>query len=159
MGRLGAAVVAAAVLSDASPARAAAAAAAACNVSASPDSFCADFCSGRCAFFNASAGEAGAPETVTVFRLTPSHITDLPNKDSGDPFGDLSFFLSRHNLRAECTQDPHAHGNGCFLAGQNVFVKYEVEVDGQWGPYQVKPLPPPPTSPSSLASPANQHSH
>eukprot|EP01043_Picozoa_sp_COSAG02_P069620 COSAG02_NODE_12003_length_1615_cov_1.432058_2_plen_350_part_01 len=63
------------------------------------------------------------PETVTVYRLTPSHITDMVNKDAGDPNGDLSFFLSRHDLREECAQNSHAHGNGCFLAGDNVIVQ------------------------------------
>eukprot|EP01050_Picozoa_sp_SAG11_P015790 SAG11_NODE_2087_length_3845_cov_5.794447_1_plen_430_part_00 len=107
----------------------------ACNQSAPPAVFCDEFCNSKCSFFNASAGESGRPQTLTVYRLTPSHITDLPNKDSGDPNGDLSFFLSRHNLRAECAVNPHAHGNGCFLAGQDVFVKVELQVDGLFGPY------------------------
>lgn len=110
---------------------------AACNISAPIDELCESFCSNKCAFFNATAGETGTPETVTVYRLTPSHITDMVNKDAGDPNGDLSFFLSRHDLRQECAQNSHAHGNGCFLAGNNVIVQWEVEVDGQWGSYQM----------------------
>jgi hypothetical protein len=96
---------------------------AACNVSAPIDELCESFCSNECAFFNATAGEKGTPETVTVYRVTPNHITDMVNKDAGDPNGDLSFFLSRHDLRQECAQDSHAHGNGCFLAGDNVIVQ------------------------------------
>ncbi len=95
----------------------------ACNISAPIDELCESFCSNECAFFNATAGEKGTPETVTVYRLTPSHITDMVNKDAGDPNGDLSFFLSRHDLREECAQNSHAHGNGCFLAGDNVIVQ------------------------------------
>ena len=110
---------------------------AACNISAPIDELCQSFCSNECAFFNATAGETGTPETVTVYRLTPSHITDMVNKDAGDPPGDLSFFLSRHDLRQECAQSTHAHGNGCFLAGDDVVVQWEVEVDGRWGSYQM----------------------
>ena len=61
---------------------------------------------------------------------------------AGDPRGDLSFFLSRHNLRAECALDPTAHGHGCFLAGQNVIVQYDVEVDGRCGPPRGAPTLP-----------------
>ena len=110
----------------------------ACNISADIDSLCASFCADECALYNATGGESGQPETVTVYRLTPAAITDMLNKDAGDPAGDLSFFLSRHNLRQMCAADPHAHGNGCFLAGQDVIVQYEVHVDGRWGPCKPK---------------------
>ena len=82
--------------------------------------------------------EATPTPISAVTRGTPAAITDMLNKDAGDPAGDLSFFLSRHNLRQMCAADPHAHGNGCFLAGQDVIVQYEVHVDGRWGPCKPK---------------------
>jgi hypothetical protein len=106
----------------------------ACNLTAPAEELCSKFCASECSFFNASLGETGEPQKVVVYRVTPRAITRMTNKDAGDPPGDLSFFLSRHDLRQECAQDPHAHGNGCFLAGDNVFVQYEILVDGRWGP-------------------------
>ena len=105
----------------------------ACDVSRSPAEVCESYCSYECSFFNESAGETGAPANITVFRITPTNVTGIQNKDTGDPSGDITFLLSRKYLAQECARDPTAFG--CFLDGNNIYGKFEVEVDGQFGPY------------------------
>ena len=105
----------------------------ACDVSRSPAEVCESYCSYECSFFNESAGETGAPANITVFRITPTNVTGIQNKDTGDPSGDITFLLSRKYLAQECARDPTAFG--CFLDGDNIYGKFEVEVDGQFGPY------------------------
>ena len=46
------------------------------------DQECEDFCRGRCSFFNETLGERGMPENITVYRLTPTNVTGIRNKDS-----------------------------------------------------------------------------
>jgi hypothetical protein len=94
---------------------------------------CEAFCSGQCSFFNTSAGETGRPVNLTLYRMTPINVTDAANKDLGDAPGDIGFFLSRRTLRTECALDPT--NQRCFLAHQNIYASFDVEVDGQYGPY------------------------
>lgn len=54
--------------------------------------------------------------------------------NTADPGGDIAFVLSRKDLAIECEQNP---GNErCFLGHENLYGRFTVEVDGQWGPYQ-----------------------
>ena len=92
---------------------------------------CADFCAGRCSFYNASK-ETPTPKNLTLYRLTPRNVTDLVDHDTGDPPGDIGFFLSEKSLHAECLRDPD--NIACFLAGDNVYGSWIVEVDGKFGP-------------------------
>ena len=61
---------------------------------------CAGFCSGHCSL----PTPAGAPETLTLYRLTPRNITDLVNKDTGDAEGDAFFTLDEYDLPMRCSQ-------------------------------------------------------
>lgn len=94
---------------------------------------CEEFCSGRCSFFNVSAGEAGVPTNLTLYRMTPHNVTDAANKDLADIPGDIGFFLSRKMLRLQCARDPR--NQRCFLAHNDSYASFEVEVDGRFGPY------------------------
>ena len=54
---------------------------------------CTRFCSGECAFLNTTAGDTGLPELKTLYRVTPWNVTSIINKDTGDPAGDVFFYL------------------------------------------------------------------
>jgi len=94
---------------------------------------CDDFCNYRCGFYNSSLGETGGIENVTVYRITPSNLTGIKNKDTGDAPGDVGFFLSKKNLAAQCAKDPTSFG--CFLDGDDIYGRFVVEMDTSFGPY------------------------
>ena len=94
---------------------------------------CEDFCTSKCSFYNESLGETGQPTNITVYRITPKNTTGIQNKDTGDAPGDISFYLARKNLTQQCARDPTSFG--CFLDGDNIYGKFVVEIDGQYGPY------------------------
>ena len=104
-----------------------------CDLSKPAAHVCDSFCNYQCSFFNTSLGETGAPSNITLYRLTPKNVTGIQNKDTGDAPGDISFLLSRKNLTQECALDPK--GWGCFLDGDNLYGKFTVEFDGNYGPY------------------------
>jgi hypothetical protein len=66
--------------------------------------------------------------------MTPYNAPGLTDKDTGDSAGDVEFALSRRDITALCASNPSEER--CFLAGQNIYGKFEVAVDGMWGPYQ-----------------------
>ena len=73
---------------------------------------------------------------------TSHNMTDLAEKDCGDVYGDVSFYLANHNIPYQCSLAPNASSctghNAIELNSQgNIFVKYEVEMDGLFGPYQM----------------------
>lgn len=92
---------------------------------------CAGFCSGHCSL----PTPAGAPETLTLYRLTPRNITDLVNKDTGDAEGDAFFTLDEYDLPMRCSQGASTNARGCFLDVNDIYMAFEVEVDGLYGPY------------------------
>lgn len=160
---------------------------AACDVTKPAQSVCSAFCEGRCAFYNESAGERGAPTKLTVYRLTPTNVTGVKNKNVADASGDVSFLLSkkcaphpprsplafaptgcathprrsptpphsspagpsraraltvrpaaarpRRNLTQYCAKNPD--GFGCFLDHGLMYGRFELEVDGLFGPYSM----------------------
>jgi hypothetical protein len=119
----------------------------ACNSSAETDTdvaaTCADFCAGKCSFRNASSGapaDQGVAVNLTLYRLTPVGVLGIANRNTGDPPGDVGFFLSRKTLAAECAKDPS--NIRCFLNGINLYGKFEVEVDGSFGPCEQLALRP-----------------
>ena len=121
-----------------------AAAPALCNGDASTpaqvQATCDDFCAGKCAFNTAQ--DTGATAKLTVYRETPHNMTSLAEKDCGDVYGDVSFYLANHNIAYECHKNPKASSctsnNAIELNSQgNIFIEYEVEVDGSFGPYQM----------------------
>ena len=129
MARAAGAAVALALLAPS--AAAAAGPSAACKAPASDSAadiaaVCAEFCSGGCSWLNSSAGETGAATTLTQYRMTPRNCTTLTNKDTGDARGDLTFVFSQRSWHSD------------FLANitTNVIAKFEVDVDGGWGPYK-----------------------
>ena len=105
----------------------------ACDTSQPAAQVCEDFCTSKCSFFNATAGETGQPTNITLYRITPKNVTGIQNKNTGDAPGDVSFFLGRKNLTQRCAQSPASFG--CFLDGNNIYGKFTVEVDGRYGPY------------------------
>ena len=95
---------------------------------------CADFCAGKCSFYNKSSelpADQAKPLNLTLYRITPQHVLGIANRNTGDPPGDVGFFLSRKTLAAECAKDPN--NIRCFLNGINIFGKFEVEMDGGFG--------------------------
>ena len=105
----------------------------ACDTSQPAAQVCEDFCTSKCSFFNATAGETGQPANITLYRITPKNVTGIQNKNTGDAPGDVSFFLGRKKLTQRCAQSPASFG--CFLDGNNIYGKFTVEVDGRYGPY------------------------
>jgi len=105
----------------------------ACNVSLPAGDVCDDFCSYRCSFYNTSAGDTGKHENVTLYRLTPLNVTGLRNKNTGDAYGDINYWISKKNMSRICAQDPRAHG--CIDASEDLYGIFTLEIDGQYGPY------------------------
>ena len=87
----------------------------ACDISQPAAEVCEDFCTSKCSFFNATAGETGQATNITLYRITPKNVTGIQNKNTGDAPGDVSFFLGRKNITQRCAQDQAAFG--CFLEG------------------------------------------
>lgn len=105
------------------------------------DQICDSFCKGECDFVLPSELPV-KPHRMIVYRETPINVTTLPEKDCGDAAGDLGFYLSNHNLAYLCTVFPNStdckKSNAIERGSQNnVFIKFEVEVDGQFGPYHM----------------------
>ena len=95
------------------------------------DKICTDFCSSKCSFYNQTVDGTPAPHNLTLYRVTPRNVTGIENKNTGDPAGDIGFYLSRKSLVVECREDPT--NERCFLAGDNIFAQFVVEFDGQFG--------------------------
>ena len=91
----------------------------ACDISQPAAQVCEDFCTSKCSFFNASAGETGQPTNITLYRITPKNVTGIQNKNTGDAPGDVSFFLGKKNIAQRCAQNPTSFG--CFLDGDNIY--------------------------------------
>ena len=83
---------------------------------------CDDFCNSRCGFYDASNGESGCPRVLKMYRFTRANVTGIRNKDSGDPLAVIGLWLNRRDGSAADDADA-------------LFGVFEVEVDGQWGPY------------------------
>lgn len=69
----------------------------------------------------------------------PFDALTLTNKNTGDVPGDVSFVLSRKAIGVDCSKDPTSAR--CFFNGDeanstDVVIQFEVEVDGNWGPYE-----------------------
>jgi hypothetical protein len=97
-----------------------------------PPEHCAIFCNGSCPFH--PRWSPGAPENLTLYRLTPRNVTGLADKDTGDAAGDAGFytgFMFLHLL--DCS--PGGVKLGCFLADDPVITAFVVETDGRYGPY------------------------
>jgi len=104
-----------------------------CDTTRTPNEVCEDFCNDRCGFYNVSVGDTGSPGKLTLFRLTPTNVTGLRNKDTGDAPGDIGYWLMKKNITRQCAQDPKSFG--CIDDGDNLYGVFDVEVDGQFGPY------------------------
>mmetsp|Transcript_36075 Transcript_36075/g.103813 ORF Transcript_36075/g.103813 Transcript_36075/m.103813 type:complete len:460 (-) Transcript_36075:108-1487(-) len=104
-----------------------------CDVTKSGDDICDDFCSYRCSFYNHTAGERPGPRNITLYRLTPANVTGIRNKNTGDPNGDVGYWLGKKNTSLMCAQEPSAFG--CFGTDQMIYGRFTVEVDGEWGSY------------------------
>lgn len=102
---------------------------------------CDDFCNGRCDF------NPVPPTVMTLTRMTPRGINGIANKDTGDAAGDLFFTLVSATKASECNQPNPPPWAGCFLNGDDVYIKSRVSIDGRYGIYQEcnpasAPLPP-----------------
>jgi hypothetical protein len=86
----------------------------ACDLSLPSSDVCEAYCTNQCAFYNATT-ETGSPQNLTLYRITPANVTGVENKNTGDPIGDVNFFLERKNLTLECAANPSEWG--CFLDG------------------------------------------
>jgi hypothetical protein len=65
--------------------------------------------------------------------MTPRKVTGIANKDTGDDGGDLFFTLLSAVKASECAAPNPPPWAGCFLNGDNIFIKSTVAVDGRWG--------------------------
>ena len=65
---------------------------------------------------------AGPPATLTLYRLTPSNITDLVNKDTGNAEGDAFFTLDEYDLPMRCSHGVSTNARGCFLDVDDVYM-------------------------------------
>jgi len=109
-----------------------------CSPWSKPDQkVCDDFCNYRCSFYNPSHGDTGRPKNITIHRLTPRNVTGLINKNTGDARGDVAFVLSRKNATQFCLHHPMALSCHTDIESADLYGTFIVEVDGQWGPYQM----------------------
>jgi hypothetical protein len=81
--------------------------------------------------------------------MTPRNVSGIANKDTGNDAGDLFFTLLSATKASECSKPDPPPWAGCFLNGDNVFIKSKVSVDGNWGIYQE-------CNPSKIALPAEE---
>ena len=109
----------------------------ACDLTQSADEYCASFCEGRCSFFNVTAGENGEPQNLTLFRITPTNVTDLVNKNTADAAGDIDFIISKKNLTQICLHDPTSMGCSTDRENEDMYAQFIVEIDGKFGPYSM----------------------
>lgn len=112
---------------------------------------CEAWCAGECAFAGPADYETGAPnsrlrQNLTLYRMTPSTVTDLDNKNTGDPPGDLVFNMDERAIPMACRHVPPGRNAGPDCEGNNthswllekdlVYLQWEIEMDGHFGPYQ-----------------------
>jgi hypothetical protein len=116
---------------------AASAVAPACDLTKTGAEYCDDFCNNRCGFYNTSAGETGMPQNITIYRITPANVTGVTNKNTADAPGDITFVISKKNVTQQCLHDPHGMGCATDQELNDLYVEAVVEVDGQFGPYQM----------------------
>jgi hypothetical protein len=96
---------------------------------------CSSFCAGSCAI------NGSEPLNLTFYRMTMSSVLGLANKDTGDAPGDTSFLLKTRAYALRCRQDPsamecrQAQFAGDRASSTDRIAAFDVEVDGQWGPY------------------------
>jgi hypothetical protein len=97
---------------------------------------CTDYCGGKCAI---NTTDGNYKHTQTLYRMTPYVARTLTNKNTGDVKGDTSFVLSRKDISEECLKNPTS--SRCFFNGDDpnstdLVIEFEVDMDGQWGPYE-----------------------
>lgn len=112
---------------------------------------CEAWCAGECAFAGPADYATGAPnsrlrQNLTLYRMTPSTVTDLDNKNTGDPPGDLVFNMDERAIPMTCRHVPAGKNGGPDCEGNNthswlleknlVYLQWEIEMDGRFGPYQ-----------------------
>eukprot|EP01043_Picozoa_sp_COSAG02_P053774 COSAG02_NODE_5988_length_3873_cov_1.851109_3_plen_357_part_00 len=98
---------------------------------------CDTFCDGSCNI--ASTGAAN----MTLYRMTQFGVVDMTNKNTGDVPGDTSFVISRRTTAYMCRKNPSsfmcsglAQFQGDVPNCTDLVLKWTIEVDGNWGPYQ-----------------------
>eukprot|EP01060_Flectonema_neradi_P029802 TRINITY_DN41_c4_g1_i1.p1 TRINITY_DN41_c4_g1~~TRINITY_DN41_c4_g1_i1.p1 ORF type:complete len:407 (+),score=77.54 TRINITY_DN41_c4_g1_i1:58-1278(+) len=112
-----------------------------CDITLPGDEMCADYCEGKCSFYNTTNGDSGKPQNITIYRLTPTDVRGIDSKNTGNSAGDMGFILQNRQVSQECAKGEIT--KGCFLANstENVYGRFTVEIDGQYGPYyQCNPL-------------------
>ena len=83
-------------------------------------------------------------QNLTLYRMTPSTVTDLDNKNTGDPPGDLCFNMDERAIPMTCRHVPAGSNGGPDCEGNNthswllekdlVYLQWEIEMDGNFGP-------------------------
>lgn len=80
---------------------------------------------------------------MTLYRMTQFGVVDMTNKNTGDIPGDTSFVISRRTTAYMCRKDPQnfmcsglAQFQGDVPNCTDLVLKWKIEVDGNWGPYQ-----------------------
>jgi hypothetical protein len=109
---------------------------------------CELFCNGSCPYH--PDWSPMKPENVSVYRITPSNVTGLSQKDTGDDLGDAGFYAVMMLPHLSECKPPYTSW-GCFLADNAVVTKSILETDGEYRPdlqcTQQQPPPPPPPPP------------
>lgn len=97
---------------------------------------CGDFCDNKCAI------NATGAQNITLYRMTPHHTLTLLDKNTGDAAGDTSYIISRRTAAFDCRNAPKndSHCATMTVTGDeanstDLIIKFDVEVDGNWGPY------------------------
>ena len=109
------------------------------------DCTCATFCDGSCKSTVRGKAEGTGPANVTLYRMSPFGVIDMTNKNTGDVPGDTSFVVSRRTTAYECRMNPSsfqcsgggmAQFEGDDPNSTDLVLQWQIEVDGNWGPYQ-----------------------
>lgn len=105
-----------------------------CNMTKNFKETCDDFCNYKCSFHD--EGEPEGLQNITIYRITPTNVTGVQNKDTGDPQGDIGFYFTSKMKDADCAKHPEKAG--CFLNhhGSELFGAFRIEFDGGYGLYQ-----------------------
>eukprot|EP01050_Picozoa_sp_SAG11_P016952 SAG11_NODE_2378_length_3435_cov_4.530576_3_plen_401_part_00 len=111
---------------------------------------CSGWCAGSCSFpgppLDVATPNPRVRQNITLYRMTAANVTDLDDKDTGDPAGDLVFNMDERAIPLVCRHSKTASTNPDCIAGNThswlldsnlVYLQWTIEVSGVWGPYQM----------------------
>eukprot|EP00660_Eupelagonema_oceanica_P014902 gene14902-11753_t len=78
-----------------------------------------------------------APSPRDPSKTEAKNVTGPADKNTADPPGDVSFVLSKKNITQQCLHNPGSMGCHTDVENHDLYGAFVIEIDGQWGPYQM----------------------